>query len=68
MPQERPRGKEMEVVLIVVVTVHFVDATPKATEKNSIWVSFSTKYYCINHETLADGTMHRFNGYYLYWR
>lgn len=33
MPQERPKGKEMEVVLIVVVTVHFVDATPKATKK-----------------------------------
>lgn len=37
MPQERPKGKEMEVVLIVVVTVHFVDATPKATkQKNGI--------------------------------
>lgn len=37
MPQERPKGKEMEVVLIVVVTVHFVDATPKATKKKTVF-------------------------------
>lgn len=39
MPQERPKGKEMEVVLIVVVTVHFVDATPKATKKKKRYLS-----------------------------
>ena len=52
MPQERPKGKEMEVVLIVVVTVHFVDATPKATKKKK-----KTVFECPFQPSMIASTM-----------